>query len=296
MKRGEVMILITGANGQLGRDFQKIFTQKGIRYIATDYCAARNCEALDITSPAAVEAFLKGKAVATIINCAAYNDVDKAETEVEKAQLLNCRAPGSLAEIARRRELVLVTYSTDFVFDGDKGSPYIEEDLTHPLSVYGRSKARGELEVLATWERALVIRTSWVFGMGNQNFTKAVLRWSKTNRTLRIVDDQVSVPTYSRDLAEFSFELIQSRRYGLYHISNAGQASKYDQARYVLERIGWRGSLERAKTAEFNLPAPRPRYSKLDSAKAERIIGRPMPEWTDGIDRFLAEMQARGEI
>jgi dTDP-4-dehydrorhamnose reductase len=290
------MILLTGANGQLGQDFQKIFTQKGVRYIATDYRATRHCEALDITSPAAVEAFLKGKTVEMIINCAAYNDVDKAETEMEKAQLLNCHAPKSLAEIARHRELVLVTYSTDFVFDGNKGSPYVEEDRTHPLSMYGRSKAQGELEVLEAHERALVIRTSWVFGMGNHNFNKAVIRWSKSNRKLRIVDDQVSTPTYSRDLAEFSWELIQSRHYGLFHISNTGQASKYDQAKYVLERIGWQGSLERAKTAEFNLPAPRPRYSKLDSTKAERIIGRPMPEWTAGLDRFLAEMKEAGEI
>jgi dTDP-4-dehydrorhamnose reductase len=296
MKRGEMMILLTGANGQLGQDFQKVFTQKGIRYIATDYCAARNCEALDITKPAEVEAFLKGKAVELIINCAAYNDVDQAEAEREKALLLNCRAPKSLAEIAHQRGSVFVTYSSDFVFDGNKGVPYVEEDPTHPLSAYGSSKARGEREVLAAHDQALVIRTSWVFGMGNHNFNRAVIRWSQTNRKLRIVDDQVSAPTYSRDLAEFSWELIRSRRYGLYHISNTGQASKYDQAKYVLERIGWQGRLERAKTAEFNLPASRPRYSKLDGAKAERVIGSTMPEWADGIDRFLEEMKEAGEI
>jgi dTDP-4-dehydrorhamnose reductase len=290
------MILLTGANGQLGRDFQKFFSEKGIRYLATDYTAVNHCEALNITNPAEVELFLEGKSIDIIINCAAYNDVDRAESEVEKAQLLNCLAPKSLAEIARQKGIVFVTYSTDFVFDGCKGVPYTEDDEVKPLSAYGKSKAQGERAVFAVHDRALVIRTSWVFGIGNNNFNKAVLRWSKTNRELRIVDDQVSVPTYSLDLAEFSWELIRSGRYGLFHLSNTGQASKYDQARCVLERTGWQGSLIRAKTAEFNLPAKRPLYSKLDSSKAERLIGRKMPEWTDAIERFLAEMKEAGEI
>jgi dTDP-4-dehydrorhamnose reductase len=290
------MILLTGANGQLGQDFQKFFKRQGIPYIATDYKAINHCEALDITNNAAIEAFFAGKEFDTVINCAAYNDVDKAETEVAKAYALNCDAPLKLVEAAKHRGIVFVTYSTDFVFDGAKQTPYREENHPNPLSIYGKSKYQGEQEVLRKYDKVFVIRTSWVFGMGNNNFNKAVIRWSKSKGQLQIVDDQISVPTYSWDLAVYSWDLIKTGRYGLYHLVNQGQASKYDQAKYVLEQIGWQGKLLPAKTEDFRLPAPRAAYSKLDSSKAEMIIGRKMPEWTDGIDRFLAEMKEAGEL
>lgn len=290
------MILLTGANGQLGQDFQKYFHQQGISYLATDYMAVNGCQALDITDKAAIEAFIDGKEIDIVINCAAYNDVDRAESEPEKAYALNSDAPKNLAEMARRHGSVFVTYSTDFVFDGRKRVPWREDDQPNPLSVYGKAKSLGEQKVLAAYDRVFVIRTSWVFGLGNNNFNKSVLRWSKTNPELRIVDDQISVPTYSWDLAVYSWDLIQTGRYGLYHLVNQGEASKYDQAKYVLEKIGWQGRLHPAKTEEFCLPAPRPAYSRLDSLKAERIIGRKMPDWTDAVDRFLDEMRESGEI
>lgn len=284
------MILLTGANGQLGQDFQKYFRQQGISYIATDYAAVNQCEALDITNKEKIEAFLRGKTIDTIINCAAYNDVDKADSEVEKAYALNCYAPKNLAEIAKQKGIIFVTYSTDFVFDGTNTTPYVEADQPNPLSVYGKTKYQGEQHVLATYDKVFVIRTSWVFGMGNNNFNKSVIRWSKSKSELRIVDDQISVPTYSWDLAVYSWDLIQTGRYGLYHLTNQGQASKYDQAKYVLERIGWQGRLLPAKTEEFTLLALRPAYSKLDSSKVENLIKRKMSEWTDAVDRFLGEM------
>lgn len=284
------MILLTGANGQLGQDFQKYFLQQGISFIPTDYSAVNQCEALDIIDKEKVEAFLDKKSISMIINCAAYNDVDKAESEIEKAYALNCEAPKNLAEIAKQKGIVFVTYSTDFVFDGTKTTPYSEIDQPNPLSVYGKAKYQGEQQVFAIYDKVFVIRTSWVFGMGNNNFNKSVIRWSKSNSELRIVTDQISAPTYSWDLAVYSWDLIQTGRYGLYHLTNQGQASKYDQAKYVLERIGWQGRLLPAKTEEFKLPALRPAYSKLDSSRAEKLIGRKMPEWTDAVDRFLGEM------
>lgn len=292
------MILITGANGQLGQDFQKLFVKEGIPFIATDYRTSGSCQALDITTAAVVEEFLNRRSgIDTIINCAAYNDVDRAEREPGAAMALNCEAPGNLAREAVRRGLKLVTYSTDFVFDGTKATPYREDDPVRPLSVYGSSKYQGEEAVLAADSQALVIRTSWVFGLGNHNFNKAVIRWSQTTGgPLKIVDDQVSVPTYSRDLAEFSWRLLQSGAGGLYHLSNQGQASKYDQASYLLTRLGWQGQLQRAGTADFNLPAARPGYSKLESSRAEQRAGAEMPDWRDAIDRFLTEMKEAGEI
>lgn len=290
------MIFLTGANGQLGQDFQKLFNQLGEEYIATDYIADNGCISLDITDYQVVKKFVAGKEIDIIINCAAYNNVDKAEEEEDKAFALNCDAPKKLAEIAKEKGATFVTYSTDFVFDGTKNCPYKEEDKINPLSIYGKSKAQGEQAVLGAYDKSFVIRTSWVFGIGNNNFNKSIINWSKSRDELNIVDDQVSVPTYSWDLAVYSWDLIQTGKYGLYHLSNSGEASKYEQAKYVLESIAWKGKLGKAKTVDFNLPAKRAEYSKLDSSKAEEVIGRKMPDWKDGIDRFLKELTDNGEL
>ena len=283
-------ILLTGSNGQLGHDFKKIFNKKNIEYIATDY------KELDITSDEDLRKFFQeNKGITHVINCAAYNDVDKAETD-KKVWLLNAEAPKKLAEFSKKIGAIFVTYTTDFVFDGEKNSPYTEDDKTNGISEYGKSKAQGEKDVLEAYDRSFVIRTSWVFGIANNNFNKQVINWSKSRNELNIVDDQVSVPTYSMDLAEFSWKLIQTEKFGLYHITNDGIASKYDQAKYVLEKLGWKGTLGRAKTADFNLPAKRPAYSKLDSSKVEKLLGEKIPTWQSGIDRFLEEMKENGEL
>ena len=283
-------ILLTGSNGQLGHDFKKIFDKKNIEYIATDY------KELDITSDENLNKFFQeNEGITHVINCAAYNDVDKAETD-KKVWLLNAEAPEKLAEFSKKIGAIFVTYTTDFVFDGEKDSPYVEDDKTKGISEYGKSKAQGEKEVLESYDKSFLIRTSWVFGIANNNFNKQVINWSKSRNELNIVDDQVSVPTYSMDLAEFSWKLIQTEKFGLYHITNDGIASKYDQAKYVLGKIGWKGTLGRAKTAAFNLPAKRPAYSKLDSSKVEKLLGEKIPTWQSGIDRFLEEMKENGEL
>ena len=278
------MILITGANGQLGYDFQRLFKKENIDFIATDV------NDLDITDINKIREFVKDKNIDMIINCAAYNNVDKAEDEVELCTKLNTQAPYELSIVAREIGADFVTYSTDFVFDGAKNSPYTEEDTPNPLSVYGKTKLEGERKVLASYDRCFVIRTSWVFGVANNNFNKQVMNWSKSKDILSIVDDQVSSPTYSKDLAYYSWELIKTKKYGLYHLSNGDEASKYDQAKYVLDKISWCGTLNPAKTSDFNLKAKRAPYTKLDSSKIEKIINKKIPNWKEGIDRFLAEL------
>lgn len=284
------MILITGANGQLGHDFQRIFKDRNLDFIATDY------KELDITDIEAVREFVKGKNINLIINCAAYNNVDKAEEEVEMCYKLNAYAPRDLALVAKEIGADYITYSTDFVFDGNKTTPYTEEDTPKPLSVYSEAKAEGEKLVLETYDKSFVIRTSWVFGIANNNFNKQVINWSKSRDVLGIVDDQISVPTYSYDLALYSLKLLETKKYGLYHLSNSGIASKYDQAKYVLSAIGWKGTLNRAKSSDFVLPAKRAEYSKLDSSKIEAVIGEKIPSWESGIDIFLDEMREKGEL
>ena len=284
-------ILLTGFKGQLGYNFKKLFDSLKIEYIATDY------QELDITNNESLEHFFnENKDFTHIINCAAYNDVDKAENEIEQCIKVNEEAPLIIARYAKKMGAVFVTYSTDFVFDGHKIKPYMEEDVPNPLSVYGKSKYEGENKVLKIYNKSFIIRTSWLFGIGGNNFNKQVINWSRLRDSLNIVDDQVSAPTYSADLAEFSWKLIQTEKYGLYHITNSGEASKYDQAKYVLEKIGWEGKLNRAKTVDFNLPAKRPEYSKLSSEKVEKLLGEKIPTWQSGIDRFLLEMKENGEL
>ena len=279
------MILITGAKGQLGYDFQRLFDEMDEKYIATDR------DDLDITDIEKVREFVKEKNITLIINCAAYNNVDKAEDEPELCKKLNTYAPRDLAIVAKEIGADYITYSTDFVFDGKKKAPYTEEDIPNPLSVYGRSKYEGEKEVFKVKLDSFVVRTSWVFGIANNNFNKQVINWSKSKDELSIVDDQISSPTYSKDLAYYSWELIKTKKYGLYHLSNGGEASKYNQGKYVLDKIDWQGKLNRAKTKDFNLKAKRAEYTKLDSLKLEKVIGKKIPSWENGIDRFLEEME-----
>ena len=284
-------VLLTGSNGQLGHDFQRIFDNLSIKYVATDY------KELDITNEVSLEKFFEENTdFDIIINCAAYNDVDKAENDIEFCNKLNSKAPQKLAEISKKIGAIFVTYSTDFVFNGLDKKPLNENDKPNPLSIYGKSKYKGELSVLNAYEKLYVIRTSWVFGISNNNFNKQVINWSKAKNKLNIVDDQVSVPTYSKDLAEFSWELIKTGKFGLYHISNSGECSKFEQAKYVLEKIGWNGKLETAKTKDFKLPAARAEYTKLSSEKTEKLLGKKIPDWKDAIDRFLQEMKEKGEL
>ena len=280
------MILLIGSNGQLGHEFKKLFNNNNIKYLAVDH------NELDISNENEIKSFFElNNKFDIVINCAAYNEVDKGEEESAMAIKVNTYGALELAKCAKEINAIYVTYSTDFVFDGKKREPYTEEDIPNPLSKYGKSKADGEKLVLENYEKSYVIRTSWLFGIGGNNFNKQVINWSKTKDILKIADDLVSVPTYAKDLAYFSWKLIQTERFGLYHITNSGVTSKYEQAKYILEKIKWKGKIERAKADDFKSPAERPKYSKLSSEKVENLLGEKIPNWENGLDRFLKEME-----
>ena len=222
------MILLIGSNGQLGQEFKKLFNNYNIKYLAVDH------NELDISNKNEIKSFFElNNKFDIIINCAAYNEVDKGEEESAMAIKINTYGALELAKYAKEINAIYVTYSTDFVFDGKKTEPYTEEDIPKPLSEYGKSKANGEKLVLENYEKSYVIRTSWLFGIGGNNFNKQVINWSKAKDVLKIADDLVSVPTYAKDLAYFSWKLIQTGKFGLYHITNSGIASKYEQAKYI---------------------------------------------------------------
>ncbi|MCF7791912.1 MAG: dTDP-4-dehydrorhamnose reductase [Victivallales bacterium] len=276
-------ILITGAGGQLGIEFQKLFKTENIEFTATDY------NELDICNKDKIDVFLKKEKFSHIINCAAYNNVDKAETDQENCFALNFKAPEYLAEKAKGLNAVFVTYSSDFIFDGKKGTPYKETDKPNPLSIYGKSKLDGEKAVLTKYNKSFVIRTSWVFGRSGQNFNNQVIKWSKDKKDLYIVDDQISAPTYSYDLALYSWLLLKTNKFGLYHLTNKGHCSKKEQAEYLLKQTGRNGTVNGVKTSSFNLPAARPLFSKLDSNKLENTINKKIPSWQNAIDRYLKD-------
>lgn len=285
-QNNKLRVLLIGSNGQLGHDFQKLFKNLNIEHMAVDY------EELNIANNTDIENFFKKNNNFThIINCAAYNDVDQAEKNIEQCIKINKDAPLIIAKYSKKMNAIFVTYSSDFVFDGKKKNPFLEEDIVSPLSIYGKSKSSMEKDVMEEYSKSFIIRTSWLFGKNGENFNTQVINWSKTRDKLSIVDDQISAPTYSKDLAEFSWKLIQTEQFGLYHITNNGIASKYEQAKYVLEKIGWKGTLETAKTEDFNLPAKRPHFSKLSSEKVEKLLGERIPDWKSGIDRYLEEME-----
>lgn len=295
------MKLIFGANGQLGTDFKELFDSLGEKYLATDK------DELDITNGDFLRAYIQtmnqNYGVDTIINCAAYNDVDKAEEEKELCYKMNAEAPANLAKIASEIGANYITYSTDFVFNGkianylhNETTGFTEEDETHPTSTYSKAKNEGEIlveqimNIPENTSKIYIVRTSWVFGKGNTNFVDKIIEWSKNNEELRIVDDQISSPTYSKDLAYYSWELIKKgAESGLYHFTNEGIASKYDQAQYILEKLAWTGKLERAKSEDFHLPAPRPKFSKLNCKKIRETLLLSIPHWKDAIDRYLKE-------
>lgn len=275
--------LVLGAGGQLGTAFRALLHDQG------QDCLALGQEALDITDMSHLDEILHEAKPDVVLNCAAYNQVDRAEQEWRQAFLVNAIAIGGLAQLARSHGCVLVHYSTDYVFDGVKAAPYTIVDLPHPISRYGESKLLGEEQLRQFGERFYLIRTSWVFGAGNENFVTKLIGWARDRRELKVATDQVSSPTYTMDLARATLTLLKTGRGGLYHVSNSGWCSRYEWARFILEQCGWDGRLLPAKSADFPSPAARPPFSALDNHPYSSLAGGELPGWQEATRNFLSE-------
>lgn len=231
-----------------------------------------------------------------IINASAYTDVDLSEKEIELATKINALAPGVVAEMSRKVGAAFVHYSTDYVFDGAKGSAYQESDPTHPLNMYGKSKLAGEENIKQAGEAYLILRTSWVYSLRGNSFVNKVLKWSRQNKNVKVVSDQISNPTWARMLAEVTgfvlaehqknlYEAICERR-GVYHLAGGGFASRYEWARQILANDPARSeqvvqTIEPASSEEFPTPAIRPLFSALDCTLFEEKFGLRLPDWRD---------------
>ena len=287
-------ILLTGASGQVGWELRNALAPLG-RVIAADR------EQLDLASAEAIRTTIRAAAPAIIINAAAYTAVDKAESEPALAMQVNAVAPGVMAEEALRVGALLVHFSTDYVFDGRKTTPYVESDATHPLSIYGSTKLAGEHAIAASGCRHLILRTSWVYSARRSNFVLTMLKLARECNELAVVTDQVGSPTWAKALAKSTAALLQSvaagnTATGLYHLSAAGSASRHELVRRMIELARESGggntwaNLLIAKTADFPLPAARPPYSVLDNGKIHRDFGIEMLTWEEQLSACLREL------
>ena len=286
-------ILLIGSNGQVGWELQSTLAPLGA-------VQALDQPEIDLAQPDALRAFVHAVAPDLIVNAAAYTAVDQAEREPEIARAVNAVAPGVLAEEARRLGAGLVHYSTDFVFDGALQRPYVEEDEPKPLSVYGRTKLEGDQAVQAVGGAHLILRVAWVYGLRGRNFLLTIRRLARERGALRVVNDQVGCPTWSRLIAEASATVLAqvvgpqaSLRLeeisGLYHCACGGATSWYGFARAALPASI---PIEPIGTADYPTPAQRPTYSALDCRKLERVFGVRLPSWDEGLQQALASEKA----
>jgi dTDP-4-dehydrorhamnose reductase len=283
------MILITGANGQLGKEFQKFLSEKNREVLALDI------QELDITDLEKTRKILKNIQAEYIINCAAYNDVDKAQEEWKKAFSVNAIGVRNLAIVAAETGAELVHFSSDYVFSGNRNVPYTIYDRPNPINKYGESKVLGERFLKELNNKYYLVRTSWLFGDGEKNFLRKVLLWASSRQKIRVVDDEVSSPTCTSDLAKAVWDIIKIKAYGTYHITNSS-CSRYEWAELILKEINWQGVLERSKRQEFNLPARRPDYTVLDNFGFKETTGYEMPSWQEATIRFITTLKTKGQI
>lgn len=286
-------ILVTGANGQLGSELQEIAGKNSyFSFLFTDY------EELDITDRNAVHQFFSSHSIDYVINCAAYTAVDKAETDYERAKILNAEAVGILAKEAHRTNIPFIHISTDYVFDGKNYKPYQEDDVVNPQSAYGTTKLEGENLAFAHHNKTMIIRTSWLYSSFGNNFVKTMIRLGKERDELSVIFDQIGTPTYAYDLANGIMSIIdsvekneQSFTPGIYHYSNEGVCSWFDFAKEIHAYSSIECTVHSIKTEAFPTPAQRPFYSVLDKSKIKETYTLTIPYWKDSLHACIEKIK-----
>lgn len=288
-------ILVTGANGQLGNEIRIVANGSSDTYIYTDVVEIEGVKTslLDITSLDAIRKIVKENDVKCIINCAAYTNVDKAESDEATCELLNAQAVDNLAIAMKEADGILVHVSTDYVFGGDPyNTPCKEDQKGTPTGVYGRTKLQGEQNILASGCHHIIIRTAWLYSEFGKNFLKTMLNLTATKPQLKVVFDQVGTPTYAYDLAKVIYEIISNRKFegndGIYHYSNEGVCSWYDFTKMIAEYAGHtKCEIHPCHSEEFPSPVKRPAYSVLDKTKIKATFGVEIPYWTESLKNCM---------
>jgi dTDP-4-dehydrorhamnose reductase len=283
-------ILVTGANGQLGWELGQLAAS----YPAFEFIFFDRTQ-LDLSHPDAFEEIIKRISPDCIINTAAYTAVDKSETEKELAYTVNATAVQTLASISKNLSIPFITYSTDYVFDGEAISPYLPTTKVDPVNYYGSTKAAGEALAIEANEQTIVIRTSWVFSAHGNNFVKTMLRLMKEKESLNIVADQKGRPTYARDLAKATMQMVQlldagQSINGIFHFANQGETTWFDFAAKIKAIAGLSCTLNPIDSAAFPTPAKRPKYSVLSTQKIEALLTSPIPNWEEALHACIQEL------
>lgn len=285
-------ILVTGANGQLGNEMQRVAKTSSNHYIFTDVAQ------LDITDREAVLKTVKDNGIQVIVNCAAYTNVDKAEDDRDTADLINNKAVENLATAARENDATLIHISTDYVFKGDRCTPCREDWETDPLGVYGITKLAGEKSIERTGCRHIIIRTAWLYSPFGKNFVKTMQKLTAEKDSLKVVFDQVGTPTYAGDLADAIARIIETGqlgKQGIYHFSNEGVCSWYDFAREICELSGNTCNIQPCHSDEFPSKVKRPHFSVLDKTKIKDTFGIEVPYWKDSLKKCIRELKTENE-
>ena len=284
-------VLVTGANGQLGWELQQAAkANPNFEFIFLDRSA------MDLSNPDGLLKIIESYAPSAIINTAAYTAVDKAETEKSLAHIINAEAVAELASITKNKNIPFITYSTDYVFSGNAAIPYVTDTQLAPVNYYGKTKADGEQMALAANPDSIIIRTSWVFSSHGNNFVKTMIRLMKERDSLNIVGDQQGRPTYARDLATASIQILNALNLGLpikgiYHFANTGETTWFDFAQKIKELAGLECTLTPINSDQFPTPAKRPNYSVLDTQKIEKELNLHIPHWELALSDCILQLK-----
>lgn len=284
-------ILVTGANGQLGHEMQRVAKNSQHTFTFTD--VAEGYQKLDITNIDAIREMVKELGIKLIVNCAAYTNVDKAESDYDTANMLNNTAAGNLAAAMKEVDGTLIHISTDYVFQGDRNTPCREDWATNPLGVYGKTKLAGEKAIEATGCNHIIIRTAWLYSQWGKNFVKTMQNLTATKDSLKVVFDQVGTPTFAGDLADVIAHIIntnQLEKTGIYHFSNEGVCSWFDFAKLICEMSGNTCDIQPCYSEEFPSPVERPHFSVLDKSKLKKTFGFKVPYWTDSLKVCIKQL------
>jgi len=284
-------VLVTGSNGQVGSEIRELASSYPYEFYFTD------SKELDMTDGKKVREYIEKNDIKTIINCAAYTAVDKAESEREIADKINHPAVKNLAQIANDNDIKLIHISTDYVFDGQNYKPYTEDDSTNPQGVYGQTKLDGEKAMIGVNPKnSIIIRTSWVYSYYGANFVKTMLRLGKEKESLGVVYDQVGTPTYAKDLARTILDIlpqVDNQNVEIYNYSNEGVLSWYDFAKEIMYMSKLSCTVNPIETKDYPTPAKRPHYSLLNKSKIKNKFDIEIPYWKDGLDDCLKRLGAR---
>ncbi len=288
-------ILVTGANGQLGHEMQRVAKLFDNTYNFTFTDIAEGYTKLDITNLDDVRKMVNEQNINVIVNCAAYTNVDRAETDFDTANLINNTAAGNLATAMKEADGTLIHISTDYVFQGDRNIPCREDWDTNPLGVYGKTKLAGEQAIQATGCKHIILRTAWLYSQWGKNFVKTMQSLTASHDTLKVVFDQVGTPTFAGDLADTIAHIIstnQLNKTGIYHYSNEGVCSWFDFAKLICQLSGNTCDIEPCYSEEFPSPVKRPHFSVLDKSKLKNTFGIRVPYWTDSLRLCIEQLKA----